>query len=402
MAICDKFTIKKHTCDGYRTTFTKWREYQDSSIGKPEAEQKAKSKISSAWGQKYADTLVFENVSPSDGTKKKLGEDPTRYNPPNAECCGDKDQNKGDGATTLVSKTPMAPRRRPIGGGSPVGEGKVTRKYTFSYVQPILSQLNETYRAVREQYTRYRDPEFVREKFPNCCGVATGSVASPTCTERCIRIIQQRAENQINRLDSLFNSKDWDGLAKALNIKIPTRMAKTVVDITEPTTDYLEELETKETYSTPWHCEKDDTRPCCECSDCDCQKLCNPDAPRNGCGPNETCVGKPDCYAHPGCCENDCAQLCQEDADCFVYPGETCKDGCCWDGDCRYGPWGPDPSTKCEGEEFQQTRPLLNGALETCPEKTRTSYGTKTCSEIPTTTNAQLNQMLYDLLIRNT
>lgn len=202
------------------------------------------------------------------------------------------------------------------------------------------------------------------------------------------------------------NPSLYEGLFRSLQISggIPL-MSKThdVVD-NEPTFDYTVNQNWELEYQTSFKCRDnrdlgipnyafDENRACCRCN-CSSSSSsgCFECDETSDCPQNQICQPYPGQIAR-GCCVDDCREPCSQPSECEGYPlapnGQlvTCRQGCCWVGNCRWGGWSPNSNEIDCGVNFTQTRILLEGSLEECTPETREWTGTKDCCKGPCQTD---------------
>jgi hypothetical protein len=209
----------------------------------------------------------------------------------------------------------------------------------------------------------------------------------------------------LKQLNSLWWSRNYEGLCRFCNVPYRTRKESDILHKT--TTSLLTFKKTNSedvTYKNIWKCYSTHKgSPCCTSSSssssssgCDCvsQSFCDD---LSDCESSQSCVGNPNCaYSPKGCCTDDCAEPCSQFGPPCSEPGATCRDNCCWEGDCRYGPWDKTPADiPCDVPQ-SRTRTVLRGSLESCQDTTEIIIGTKDCDG-PSGLSIDINDLLYIL-----
>lgn len=393
MGKCDKYSqIIKQSCTGLSIKKSHWQEIHPPQNG-GKALNEVRTLINSLYGQKWGNTckLDWARGEAPPGVRK-LKDYPPQETDPIDDCCG---PGKGRHAWK-ESETPVGTEiRRPLHSQGP-DRPTLPVQYKVSYKRLDTSALEQAYREARAELIDSMDRDWILD---NICRAGTDSDRN-----RCVMAEQKRLQNRIDDLTAEFNnaksSGDWNGLAAKLKLPAPVEKDGFQMKTYHEKVDEWEQEQSYDTnWVTNWICGKDDPEPCCECDgpdDCDCEtNLCDD---INDCDPNtQECKGMPDCpnISPKGCCEDNCASICGPGLG-SCGPGQICKGGCCWDDDCRYGLWSPNPLLVCDGEVFTQEAMLVVGSLETCElKKYRTNIGSKLCS---TTSSTMMNTLLEDYI----
>jgi hypothetical protein len=389
-----KSGYKSYKCQGDLRITNKYRDQQDSEINKQKAKEKAATQLPQRH-KCYKDKLLLTKTSPPKGQRKKIAGPSSSSQAPQDQCCGDKNSGKGDNRGYMGRDKVNEYRETATDGP------KINRGYRFEYEAVDVDKIRSMYNKERAYYDE------MRNNTTTCCQYFNPPTygCNPLCRERAIA----RANIRKRQLDNLWNQgynsqcdSGWGPLMQFLQgySQVPKKKYPIWVYMEEKTIEYEEVQEYKTNWTTGWKCLKDDSRPCCcsnSSSSCDCEVYCTGSSV---CPENQSCepVGE-NCPLLPGeigCCRPNCEDPCTNNGDCSVV-GETCKNGCCWDGDCRYGQWYPYPDQVCLGTNFQQTRELLEGPVQSCTKKTQTAAGTKNCSTTSSLGFTNIDQLLESL-----
>ncbi len=378
-----KNSYKVYRCEGSSTEKVLYRE-ADLSLTESN-KQKARELCIERLGQynkldeEYKDQIIgsiqFTNVRPADGStgRVRLSSSSSSADP-SEPCCGSPAQDKGDDSFEMYSEKKLVNQyTRPATEGPPKGNGaEIDRIYYFTHLsvqRHLASALKERAIENTKRYLTYTD---------TCCQYVASYQQG--CTNECYQKLQRRVNATLERI-AYWYANDLRQLCKYMTVNFSSICSpvKRAVTLKERTTEYWEVKEYKRVYKTAWKCQKDDDRECC----CKKEEECKTCAANTECGDNETCdfsKGTPS----SGCCVDGCTDRCEGSDSSDCPEGETCKDGCCWEGNCRYGPWTPPTNEICSGEEFEQIRVLERSTGQegvNCPEKKRQAVGTKECCE---------------------
>lgn len=388
-----KQSYKSYKCQGDLKITNKYRDQQDPNINKSKAKDKAINQLPQRH-KCYGNQLKLTTTSPPYGQRKKISGPSSSSMAPDDDCCGDKNSGKGDNRGYMGRDLVDAYRETATDGPT------INRGYRFEYEAADVDKIRSMYKREWQYYDE------MEKNTTDCCKYFNPPFYD--CLPSCRAGAKARGSLRKRQLDNLFSrgmsapcDSGWSALMNFLQgySQVPKKKFPIWVYMEEKTMEYEEVQEYKTNWTTGWRCQKDDTRPCCcePSGPCDCDVTC---FTLNDCGPNESCVGQPECDFSPkGCCRPDCVDPCTNDGDCSVA-GETCnEDGCCSEGDCRYGNWTPSPDTVCAGQIFEQTRILLKGSIETCPVKIQNVVGTKDCSG--PSTSSSLGLLDVDQLLQN-
>lgn len=299
------------------------------------------------------------------------------------ECCGTK-ENPPQGLTSKdvykvgVKKNPeirTAPQPHP--------SQKILNNFIFNWETPDVEYAYRVYTRARSSYLEEMSKVNINSQ----------------------KWVNLRAGLQ--QLNLLWESKNYEGLCRFCNVPYRTRKQSDILhQTTKPLLIFKKTNSEDVTYKNVWKCYSTHKgHPCCEqssssSSDCDCasQSFCDD---FTDCESFQSCVGNPNCgYSPKGCCVNDCTEPCSQFGPPCSEPGATCRDNCCWEGDCRYGPWSLKPEDVPCGVPQTRTRVLLKGSIPTCQNTTEIIIGTKDCNN--SGSNLNINDILNILeLIEN-
>jgi hypothetical protein len=319
-------------------------------------------------------TLKYIGSVPQPYTTTYKSLSSTNNEPPTSQCCGGlKSKPQGSYRVSYEGQEKQPTTRTPL-----VPHDPIQMDYKFSW-----KTFNERY--TRQIYLQVRE-FYLREM--------ADTTNNPVGTTKYIRL-----RYSLNKLNAMWQNRQFIELHNTFAPQYPPRYTTkkgVLATLSNPTESYEETISYKRKYITYWKCEQDSTNPCCGA--CLCQRTCSD---FTNCEENEDCVGHPECgYSPLGCCEDNCANKCGSGQPC-TEPGETCKNGCCWEGDCRYGEWTPNPNTICNGQSFVQTRSLKRGPIEMCDiTQIKSGTGTKNCTS-PSPAGIILQDfqdMIFDLI----
>jgi hypothetical protein len=195
-------------------------------------------------------------------------------------------------------------------------------------------------------------------------------------------------QGRLKELNSLWSSKNYEGLCGFCGVPYRTRKQSDILHkTTKPLLIFKKTNSEDVTYKNVWKCYSEHKgSPCCtssssssSSSSCDCvsQSFCDD---YTDCESFQGCVANPNCaYSPKGCCTDDCAEPCSQFGPPCSEPGATCKENCCWEGDCRYGPWDKTPADIPCNVSQSRIRNVLRGPVESCQDTTEIIIGTKDC-----------------------
>jgi hypothetical protein len=288
-------------------------------------------------------------------------------------CCGTIEDPPAGSNVVKVSrvKKEKLPEIRTV--ATPHASAKVTIEWLYSWKEADVEYVQRVYQRARSEYLR--------------------EMGNPNVTPQRYNALKAG----LNKLTSLWQRKDYEGVCSYCNTSLRmTSITESVHKLTEPLQIFKKTLTTEDTYKNIWKCkyavELGYTGSCCDSSsssssssssNCACasEVLCDD---LNDCESFQDCVGRPaGCFPVKGCCVDNCAELCSNDPGNEIQcsePGATCRDNCCWEGDCRWSAWDLRPEdVPCDVTQTT-SRYLLRGALETCQDDVKIIVGTKDCT----------------------
>lgn len=297
-------------------------------------------------------------------------------------CCGTKKnppQGLGSGDVYIVKRQKNAEIRTVPKPSSQ----QVINNFIFDWEEPDLEYLGRVYNNTRSWYVNEMSKTKINSQ----------------------RWVNLRAKLQ--QLNSLWRSKNYQGMCSFA--KVPYRSHKNSSPLHQTTTSLLIFKKTNSediTYKNVWRCySKHKGHPCCEqssssSSSCNCvsQTFCDD---FEDCQSFQSCIGNPNCaYSPKGCCVDDCTEPCSQFGPPCSEPGATCIDNCCWEGDCRYGPWDKTPADIPCNIAQPRSRILLRGSSEQCQDTTEIIVGTKDCTSGQSFDIDDLNFILENILLK--